>query len=82
MNAILAAAVNYIHLCRIPIAAKIDSIEELGSPDVVRFDARAVCGTEVRVGHRNNPVLCALHRIAGNGYARRSVNQNPRGSGA
>ena len=43
VDAILAAAVDNVRFGRIPVAAKIDGIVELGSPDMVRRNDCAVC---------------------------------------
>src|SRR5258708_35596180 len=79
VDAILAAAIDNIRFGKIPIAAKIDGVVELGSPDMVRRNDRAVCSLGRRRRHGNNSVLRALHCIAENVYSGRAIDQDPRG---
>jgi hypothetical protein len=80
VDAGLRAAIDNVRLRRIPIAAKIDGIEELGTPDMIQPNDRAVGSERCRRRRGDNSKLRALHRIAGDGYVGRAVNQDPGGS--
>src|SRR3981081_1560189 len=57
-------------------AAKINGIELLGTPNMVRGDHRVIRGPIYGVRNGSDAELCALHGVTRDDYATRGKNQN------